>query len=385
MAIVVNFLCQKMSSRPPKSEKSPVKIMNIFEDLIEELKEENLIEQTVIEKSHAEVDFKTFSGDVVKTEDSAAQQLPKLSKDETPQSSKNPLPTVVDVSADQAAFAEETMPPPIDEAEFFRQRAMEEVAFLQTVELVFGGIEREQIKIVPKAYDDLEVKKILHSFLQISPAEQPQEHAAAQFQLVQETENLHSSLAARDKHIMTAHLRRYCETSRPLLGSRALIALARFYRNSTYSEQVRSKFDLVLTRLFSKEAGSDRQMVFSRDELAAHIRELYAEWSSVPMYATEENDAQIAQTARQFDDFIREADEAQTFDQLINSNFYNRLRLFKESTNEDFYAPSVAAVGIEANIRVGNRYVELLNKEKESGSVGALEDKYGLAHDSTLR
>ena len=359
--------------------------MNIFEDLIEELKEENLIEQTVIEKSQMELDYQTFSGDVVKTENGAEDQPLAFSKDETPLSFENASPTAAADSADQAMIARDAVrEQPVDEAEFYRRRAMEEVSFLQTVEAVFGGIEREQIKIVPKPSDDLEVKKILHSFLQISPSAQPQEHAAAQFQLLQETENLHSSLALRDKQIMTAHLRRYCETSRPPLGSRALIALARFYRNSPYSEQVRSKFDLVVTRLFSKEAGSDRQLVFSRDELAAHIRELYAEWSSVPMYATEENDAQIAQTVGQFDEFIREADDAQTFDQMINSNFYNRLRLFKESTNEDFYAPLVAAIGIEANVRVGNRYVELLNKEKEAGSVAALEDKYGLAHDQGI-
>jgi len=179
-------------------------------------------------------------------------------------------------------------------------------------------------------------------------------------------------------------LRRYMENSRPPLSSPAIIALARFYRNSPYSEQVRSKFDLLVTRLFSKEIGNRREMLFSRAKLIAHIAALYAEWSSIPLYSTEKDDAQIEQTAREFEKFIIEAEAATNFDELINNNFYNRLRIFKESTNEDFYAPLVAAMGIEVNIRVGNRYVELLDAEKEKGNVAGLEAKYGLTQDSEI-
>lgn len=38
-------------------------------------------------------------------------------------------------------------------------------------------------------------------------------------------------------------------------------------------------------------------MVFSRDELIAHVQELYAEWSSIPLYSTEADGAEISQTA----------------------------------------------------------------------------------------
>ena len=123
-------------------------------------------------------------------------------------------------------------------------------------------------------------------------------------------------------------------------------------------------------------------MVFSRDELIAHVQELYAEWSSIPLYSTETNDAEIAQIANQFDDFIKEADQTDSFDELITKNFFNRLRLFKENTNENFYAPLIAAIGIECNISVGNRYVELLEKEK--GNIANLEDKYGFTHDNAI-
>ncbi|HLM61827.1 MAG TPA: hypothetical protein VK308_13560, partial [Pyrinomonadaceae bacterium] len=200
-----------------------------------------------------------------------------------------------------------------------------------------------------------------------------------------ETESWHSSLSLRDERLTTAHLRRYCETSRPPLSSPALVALARFYRNSPYSEPVRNKFDLVVTRLFTREnSKSRREMVFGRDEIIKHLTELYAEWSSIPLYSTEPGDPEILKIALRFEGFMQEADEAMDFDDLIKSNFFTRLHSFKRSTCENFYAPLAAAAGIESNVYVGNRYVELLELEKKRGSLAALEHKYGFAHDNAI-
>jgi len=69
-------------------------------------------------------------------------------------------------------------------------------------------------------------------------------------------------------------------------------------------------------------------MIFSRDELFAPVQEPYAEWSSIPLYSTEANDAEISQTANQFDDFINEADQIDSFDELINKNCECLLLIF---------------------------------------------------------
>ncbi|MEO6051846.1 MAG: hypothetical protein ABIP78_11005 [Pyrinomonadaceae bacterium] len=45
-------------------------------------------------------------------------------------------------------------------------------------------------------------------------------------------------------------------------------------------------------------------------------------------------------TALSFDDLAIEAENAGSFDQLIESEFFSRLRLFKESISELFYAPN---------------------------------------------
>ncbi|MDQ2747228.1 MAG: hypothetical protein M3T96_08220, partial [Acidobacteriota bacterium] len=127
-----------------------------------------------------------------------------------------------------------------------------------------------------------------------------------------------------------------------------------------------------------------RELGFSREELISYIRELYAEWSSISLYATETDDAEIMQIVVGFEEFIAEAQSIALFDELLNSNFLNRLRIFKESVNENFYAPPVAAVAVELNINLGNRYVDLLEKEKQKEGIVQVENRYGGLYDHTV-
>ncbi len=253
------------------------------------------------------------------------------------------------------------------------------------VEHVLTGVEREQMKTVSKPFNDLKVKTALHNFLQVSKNTKSAEHAQTEFQLMQETESWHSALSHRDKNISVSNLRRFCENTRPVLSSQALMSLAKFYRNSAYSESVRGKFDFVATKIFSKEIGNEkRQTVFEYDELTRHLAELYAEWESISFYSSEEGDSEVLITTLKFEDFITEAEAAESFDELIISDFFNRLRLFKEKTGEQFFAPLVSTAAIECNVSVGNRYVELLEKEREQGETEKLENKYGFLHDQVI-
>ncbi len=360
--------------------------MNIFEDLIDELKEDNLIEKTVMETSRMRVgaaptEVKASAAETAPIKSDA----PESEREEAKLNEEHTAETLVPGIDEMNDTADDFVKTSAGDAEFYRKRAIDEVTFLQMVEAVFAGVERDQMKMIPQRFDDLEVKKVLHAFLQIPLNATSAEYSQAEFKLLQATEGWYSTLAHRDKKILTAHLRRYCENSRPPLSAPALIALARFYRNAAYSEQARSKFDFMMTRMFSKESESHRrELLFTREELLAHVRDLYADWSSIPLYATETDDAGILQTIKQFEEFIQESEAAGCFDELINNNFFNRLRLFKESTNEDFYAPPVIVVGIEANIFIGNRYVTLLEKEKRAGSIESVESKYGAGYDHAM-
>lgn len=375
--------------------------MNIFEDLVEELKEENLLEETFIETSqqkerqnleNARIAAQEIAGFDGVLNDETENRQPKQMMFESAEATfeaafdEAQMPEVVLPKAEVGEIMNAPMAAaPTNESEFYSKRATEEVSGLQMVEHVFSGVEREQMKVVPRPYDDLECKKALHAFLQISQNPNSPEHAKAEFHLMQETESWYSALSHRDKNISVTHLRRFCETTKPILSSTAMISLARFYRNSPFSEQVRSKFDLMLTRLFTKEVYNDkRESPFTREELIKHLNMLYSQWASIQLYAASEEDSEILIITLKFEEFMAEAESAGSFDELVKNDFFNRLRNFKESTNENFFAPLVTATAIECNVRVGNCYVDLIQKEKEKVEKGKLEDKYGFLHDQAI-
>ncbi|HEX8368748.1 MAG TPA: hypothetical protein VF604_09415 [Pyrinomonadaceae bacterium] len=396
--------------------------MNVFEDLIEELKEENLLEETVIGKnsdsapaSSAEDDVEDalqfraptgetmaefestpdfsadfdFQADESEAEEPFAEDSASEAKSVDFSFAGQPEDEVSEAKSDfefVAPAPEIFVAPkaPVDEAEFYRRRAIDEVTSLQMVEHVFSGVEREQMRILPKPFNDITVKKALHDFLQVSKNSPTNENAQSEFKLMQETESWCSALSHRDKHLSVSALRRYCETTKPSLSDQAIVALARFYRNLPHTESVRSKFDMILTRLFTKEVeGERRELTFDRDEMVRQISELYADWASVPLYSVEDETELLLITVK-FDDFLAEAQGAENFDELVKKDFYNRLRLFKESVGDNFYAPLVLASAVESNVLIGNRYVELLEKERQHTSAEAIESQYSFLLDQAI-
>jgi hypothetical protein len=390
--------------------------MSIFEDLIDELKEENLLEETVIEVHNEKnqttalqagrivteniqptitadfADVSPFSQPLEDTEYAEEVYIAEeveltdapIVLENTDLFTSETKTEIVTEEAKNYPEVEKTKMV-VSEKEYFRKRAVEEVAGLQMVDHVLAGVEREQMKSMPQPYDDLPVKLALHDFVQIAHDTNTTEHAQAEFRLMQETEDWYSALSHRDKHITVAHLRRYCETSKPPLSPQAMISLARFYRNSPFSESIRSKFDLIVTRLFSHEIEEDqREMLFDRNDLVQQIKELYADWSSIQLYSADEDNSEILISTLKFEDFISEVDRAKNFDELIASDFFNRVRMFKEECSENFFAPIVTAIAVESNVRIGNRYVELLQKERENTNISKIEEKYGFLHDQAI-
>lgn len=361
--------------------------MNVFEDLVVELKQENLLEDTVIdtERAAAEADA---SLDI--TDEPNPHSASSKSEGEADASGGEILHDEGTVS--EAAFADDAIDTPPVAAkkrnsgrEFYHKRAVAEVSSLQMVEHVLTGVEREYLKIVPKSFDDFNAKKALNAFLQMPGDAAAEEHKSAEFDLMQETETWASALAERDRDIAVSALRHFCENARPALSSQALLALGRFYRNSAYTEAVRAKFDFVMTRLFSRPGpGEGRTLLFSRQETLEHITRLYADWSSVPLYTAEADESHVLLTALSFDDLATEAENASTFDQLIKSDFFNRLRTFKESISDLFYAPNVTSAAIEGNIRIGNAYVRLIESAHKKLDAGSIQQKYGEANEQAV-
>jgi len=387
--------------------------MNVFEDLVVELKEENLLEDTVIDTA-ACTRPETGSGDGVLESaelhleseaaisgsdetgpgpepapepDVAAEPRPYGLANVEPPVEKKPEPPVAE-SADLQLQGDQDVVEirkPDNEREFFKKRAVSEISSLQMVEAIISSVERERMKVVPRSYDDLEAKKALHFFLQVADDTESDDHKKAEFDLLRETEAWCSALAARDRSISVENIRRYCENCKPALSSQAMLALARFYRNLPYSEAVRGKFDFIITKLFSRPAeGERRLLLFKREEMLGHIKTLYADWSSIPLYSADEDESNILLTALSFEDLAVEAERALNFDDLIKTDFFGRLRLFKESIAELFFAPTVTAAAIECNVRIGNIYVDLIEREHRKSDAATLHDRYGDIHDQTV-
>ena len=348
--------------------------MTVFEDLIEELKEENLLEDTFFDKQFAdaepEIEVKNDS-ELSETDFVGSEPL------------TTPLADLVNEEILETDLPQ--IEKPADERDFFRKRAMDEVSSLQMVEHVLSGVEREHMKMSPVSYENLDAKKALHKFLQVSGDVTSPEHAEAEYALRNETESWSFALFERDEKISVANIRRFCENSRPVLSSQALISLARFYRNSPYSEEVRGKFDFVMTRLFSRDTEEGtRRLLFPHPDMIGHISTLYENWSSISLYSREEDQIEISFLVTRLNEFSSDVENAETFNELLEENFFNKARLFKEGADEMFFVPEVVAAAIACNLSIGNKYLELIRCERANHGPHVIQEKYGLEYDQIV-
>lgn len=381
--------------------------MNLFEDLVVELKEENLLESTFVDRPSDSISDDSADDAVLSSEEihgadepstrrspdeTASQVGPDGTRSESRLDERHSAPAQAE-SAGEANPKAELLPnseaveaeKKVSDSEFFKKRAASEMSSLKMVDAILSAVERESLKVMPKTYDDLNAQKALHAYMQMSANVAGDERKQAEFDLHRETELWCSALAVRDESIMIGHLRVYSETCRPMLSSQAMLALARFYRNLPYGEGVRAKFDFIITRLFSRPTDNDkRQLLFSAKEMLGHIQTLYRDWSSVPLYSTEEDDSNILLTAISFDELASEAESASSFDDLIRSDFFGRLRLFKESISELFFAPAATAAAIECNIRVGNVYIDLRNLARREMDLDSIQSRFSGLNDQTV-
>ncbi|MBX3244914.1 MAG: hypothetical protein KF685_10695 [Acidobacteria bacterium] len=349
--------------------------MNVFEDLIEELKEENLLEHTVIELA-----------DGVPADELFRSTPPVLDEHrEMPVNMSAMAQTAETASPEPHVSEAETVPADVPEIkaakntrDFLRKRAMEEVSSMQMVEHVLSGVEREYMRLVPVPFDDLDTKKALHKFLQATDDPQSPDCSEAEYELLQETQKWYGELSERDKEISVANIRRFCENSRPALSSQALISLARFYRNSPFTDDVRGKFDFVMTRLFSREnEDGDRSLLFAFNEIHGHIKTLYENWSSINLYSLQENGEEISAAVAQFRVLGEEIEAINGFDELLGSGVFIRLRQLKSDVGELFYFPDVLAVVIDTNLKLGNRFSALAEEVRNRVNLDRLHQKYG--------
>ncbi|MFN6963250.1 MAG: hypothetical protein ACK4S4_05725 [Pyrinomonadaceae bacterium] len=331
--------------------------MNVFEDLIVELKEQNLLEETVLDLNEVPLLRAEF----------------ELVDDEI-ERGDGPYPAAAGngFASDHSAF----QAPP--KADAMKKRVSEQMAALQMVDHVLMAVERGFLELEPEIFDDLPAKKALHKYSQAARDPESNEYFEAESKLLLEIEAWMLALNARDREVPVAALRRYCETTHPPLSPQALFALARFYRGSEPVEQTIRKFDFIVSRLFSKN-GEDgmRAMICSREDAIGHLKKRYADWAVVPSSPASDNGSEAALAVLAFDDIAAEAASASTLDDLVGADLFERLLRAKVELGETYFSPSVVAAAIECNIAVANRLTEMLTAESAAlGGPEAVVKKY---------
>lgn len=308
--------------------------MNVFEDLIVELKEQNLLEETILDFDQLQAELNDVDHEIIGAGGPRGHS--------------------------EAWNARAAAP----KADVIKKRVSEQAVALQMVDHVLTGVERNLLKIEPQVFDDLPATKALHRFIQASKEPDTNEYFEAESKLLLEMESWTSALTVRDKEIPVAALRRYCETAQPPLSPQALFSLARFYRSVEPSQQTVKKFDFVVTRLFSKiEDGGHRSPLCSRDEIVGHLKKRYSDWAVAQPHLQMSNNPDVTLAVLNFEDFTAEGDGAGSLEDLKSSNFFERVRGAKEAAGEIYFVPQVTASAIECNIRLANRVTEFLQNE----------------------
>ena len=366
-----------------------------FEDLLRDLKESDLLERTVVDSSAVDQlplqDVPPESGYVVidSLQDeldfigggSEARELPALDLPCTPVQPES-RPEVVSEDGASPRHSDSGIYTAAVRSRM-KKRAVELVNALQTVDHVLSGVEREQKKTVSEPRDGLHIKQALHDLVQALESHDAGPIPAAESHFESEAEKWTAELVAKDSRILPAELRRYCETARPVLSGRALTELQLFYVASPFSNSTREKFEVVVTRLYSRDTGPDRRrMLFGRDLIAQQIAVTH-ESRHLTRFGESANGT-VEGLVKNLDMLAKEAEFADSFADLVGDDFLKRFRVAKESIGNDAFAPAVAAALIDVNIFIGNRFSELLEQEKRKSVPADFTARFAFVCDENV-
>ncbi|MCS6874277.1 MAG: hypothetical protein NZM17_06320 [Pyrinomonadaceae bacterium] len=255
-----------------------------------------------------------------------------------------------------------------------------EVSSLQLVDYIFSSIEKGKGANSDERFNVSQLKSILHDFSKAIQSENREKTSEIEEKIEEQIELWYLSLAQRDKKIMPSEFRLYCENSKPPLSPQALVSLIRFYTGLPFSEHIRSKLDVLVTKLFSTQTwNKSRELVASTDEIRMKFEGFYKEWANAPLFS-EQKDEVLAR----FREFVERAKNFNTLGELLQSGIHSELLNFKASLGEEFLAPYVLAASVDCNVSFGNHCVELVLREKEVLGAEAVKSRYGASIDDIL-
>jgi hypothetical protein len=259
------------------------------------------------------------------------------------------------------------------------KRAGEEAVQLRIVERFLSEVERRLLKTTPEIFDIQRIRTALQILKTLSADDDIDECIEAEFRLDQEFHLWRELIIERDQKIETYHFRRLCDSAPYPLEDEIFVALASFYRSLELTPATQSKFDLSVTRLFTRSAaGGRREMRAVRSDNVRRLKLLFPSIDTEP-----ESRERIEYAVASIEGFIDEALSFAVFEDLVKANIFDRYRVFKRELSELFFEPEVVAAAIECNIAVGNVFDGLLRSADEqlSSRLTVDVDIAGALHD----
>lgn len=254
----------------------------------------------------------------------------------------------------------------LPEAQVYLRRVMEKMKSLQVVEHVIANVERAMLNRIPEKFDFKPLINAINS-LHLAIKEGSDSKIRVTNGIISfELETLFDHLAQRDEQIQPYNLRRFCDQSDKILDLSSFAALTSFYRALPRIDINRGKYDFVVTRLFTAPAPNfsshHRLLKISREQLAKRLTEMCAAWGeTIRLHPGDA--AKTVEINRQFDNFIIEARQLSSLEEIIDRNFFQRVRQFKTEVGELIYLPEITAASIESNIVINNRFLTLVELE----------------------
>lgn len=264
-----------------------------------------------------------------------------------------------------------------DNSSLQTNRVFTDAYALQIAEQVLTNIERVQLKVPHKSYDAKKISALLSEY-KAGQTEETGESLQAEFRVLQELHFWRLTLARRDEAVKTFHLRRFYDENASSVTAQMLAALGCFYRSLMPSYEVRSKYDFVVTQLFSTKLPHEPRYVrVGGEELIERLQRYNIVWTGIEIDWADKKTRRIREEAIGIFDALRaEVGGYNRLEDLLKSNFFNRVRRHKQYLGETFFAPEVTAASIQCNVAVGNKFSQLVSEENDSFR-NSLESEHG--------
>lgn len=244
-------------------------------------------------------------------------------------------------------------------------RASNNAVRFRIVERFLCEVDRWLLKLASSVFDVTRIKEAIHT-LKTSTLDDPSATLLeAEFQLLREFQLWQQLIEDKDRSIETYNFRRFCDSSVEPFDNEIFVALASFYRGTPYSHTSQSKFDLVVTRLFSDVDDTGRRHLrFNPNQIAKRVEQVLGESGAAEDKSDRFLDNAGAVTA--IHSFIAEAHGLDDFESLIECRLFDRYREFKLELGVQFFEPVVIAAAVQCNVVFANAFNEMLEAANEN-------------------